>query len=160
MTSSSRPPTEYEKLTFEGRCASDADHYGGGYCGSGTLEQHAKQCRNPNSWVQTCLKSWAGKARDDRAVKADREARKTLDENKERARALLRRLLENGMTIELGDAYMARCIELIERTLAGPDDPVHRFAARIAPFVDHGIGTRMCSIFEEELAHALAAKTP
>ena len=99
---------------------------------------------------------WAEAAYDARAVKADREARLVETSYKDRAAALMRRLLENGMRIERGDAYLGHCITLIEQALAGPDDPVHRFAERIAPFVDHGLGTRLVSIFEEELAHAIA----
>jgi len=43
--------TQREILSYQGRRICEAKDLGGGYCGSVSLEQHASQVRDPESWV-------------------------------------------------------------------------------------------------------------
>ena len=52
------PPTEYEKITYEGRCICQSKELGPGYMGSGPLEGHVAQMRDPESWVHSCADEW------------------------------------------------------------------------------------------------------
>ena len=70
-------PTDYERLTYEGRKICDREELQGGYCGSCSLSIHIIQMRDPLSWVHASVPSWERAARKDldrqNAVRASNE---------------------------------------------------------------------------------------
>ena len=51
-------PTEYEQVTYRGRQICQSRELGSGYCGSGPLDVHVAQMRDPESWVHSSKADW------------------------------------------------------------------------------------------------------
>lgn len=49
-------PTNYERLTYEGR--NIERNKSRDYCGCGSIEGHVSQVRDPDSWIRSSLRSW------------------------------------------------------------------------------------------------------